>query len=114
MLHEFFERRLSGPSTWTTRAPDGNPDQVRSKFVRLVAAALRPPPFTDAWGTKHPGSANPGLTCCAPNFGSRIDYIFINSGSMASLDQVELAFTTPYGGVPLSDHRGLFARFTAK
>jgi endonuclease/exonuclease/phosphatase family metal-dependent hydrolase len=70
-----------------------------------------PPAFTDAWGVKHPGSANPGLTCCHPGFGSRIDYVFVKSSALSSLDQVDLAFDQPYQGQLLSDHRGIFAQF---
>jgi endonuclease/exonuclease/phosphatase family metal-dependent hydrolase len=70
-----------------------------------------PPAFTDAWGEKHPGSINPGTTCCYPSFKSRIDYIFVKSSALTSLDQVELAFEKPYQGAQLSDHRGLWVRF---
>lgn len=99
-----------------TTAPQVVVGDFNDWYASLAVSAIKagPPAFSDAWGTKHPGSANPGLTCCAPSFGSRIDYVFIKSASIASLDQVELAFTTPYGGVGLSDHRGLFARFSAQ
>lgn len=71
-----------------------------------------PPAFTESWGAKHPGSTSPGLTCCYPSFGSRIDYIFVESSALTSLDQVELAFDQPYQGLPLSDHRGLWVQVT--
>lgn len=71
-----------------------------------------PPSFTEAWGTKHPGAANPGLTCCYPSFASRIDYVFVKSSALSSLDVVELAFDQLYQGAPLSDHRGLYVQFT--
>ena len=70
-----------------------------------------PPAFTDSWGTKNPGSVNPGLTCCYPNFGSRIDYVFVKTSALSLLDKVELAFDAPYQGVQLSDHRGIFVQF---
>ena len=73
-----------------------------------------PPQFIDAWGTKHPGSAKPGLTCCWPNFKSRIDYIFHKKATLANLAKVELAFEVPHKGVPLSDHKGVFSEFYAK
>jgi len=73
-----------------------------------------PPAFTEAWGTKHPGSTDPGLTCCYPTFQYRIDYVFVRSAALSSLDQVELAFDQPYSAVQLSDHRGLFVEFSAK
>ena len=73
-----------------------------------------PPAFTEAWGTKHPGAAKPGLTCCTPNFKSRIDYVFISSKQLNSLHRVELAFDKQHQGVWLSDHRGLFAEFYTK
>ena len=71
-----------------------------------------PPAFTEAWGAKHPGAANPGLTCCHPSFASRIDYVFVKSSALSSLDAVELAFDQLYQGAPLSDHRGLYVQFT--
>jgi endonuclease/exonuclease/phosphatase family metal-dependent hydrolase len=82
-------------------------------YGSLAVSAMKsgPPAFTESWGTKHPGSANPGLTCCYPSFGSRIDYIFVKSSALSSLDQVELAFDQPYQGQALSDHRGLFVQF---
>ena len=78
----------------------------------VTAMKSGPPAFTEAWGAKYPGSASPGLTCCYPSFGSRIDYVFVKSGALTSLDQVELAFDQPYQGAPLSDHRGLFVQLT--
>lgn len=80
----------------------------------ITAMKSGPPAFTESWGTKHPGSAKPGLTCCRPSFKSRIDYVFINSAALKTLDKVELAFTAQTGGVSLSDHMGLFAEFTPK
>ena len=73
-----------------------------------------PPAFIDAWGTKHPGSTQPGLTCCRPTFNSRIDFILIKKGALSTLAQVELAFDVLVQGVGLSDHRGLFAEFWGK
>ena len=73
-----------------------------------------PPVFTESWGTKHPGSSSPGLTCCSPSFGSRIDYVFIKTAGLKSLDTVALAFDTAYSGQALSDHKGLFVSFTPK
>jgi len=73
-----------------------------------------PPAFTEAWGAKHPGASTPGLTCCHPSFSTRIDYIFVKTATLKRLDTVSLAFTQPYGGQVLSDHRGLFAAFTPK
>jgi endonuclease/exonuclease/phosphatase family metal-dependent hydrolase len=73
-----------------------------------------PPVFTESWGTKHPGSTTPGLTCCHPSFGSRIDYVFVKSTSLKSLDTMQLAFDKAYSGQVLSDHKGLFLSFSPK
>ncbi len=73
-----------------------------------------PPQFIDAWGTKHPGSSNPGLTCCRPTFKSRIDYILLKKGTLSNLAKVTLAFDVNFQGVWLSDHRGVFAEFWGK
>ena len=73
-----------------------------------------PPQFVEAWGTKHPGSSNPGLTCCRPTFKSRIDYILIKKSTLSNLTKVTLAFDINYLGVWLSDHRGVFAEFWGK
>jgi endonuclease/exonuclease/phosphatase family metal-dependent hydrolase len=78
----------------------------------VSAMKLGPPAFTESWGAKHPGAANPGLTCCYPSFASRIDYIFVKSSALSSLDQVALAFDQLYQGAPLSDHRGLYVQLT--
>ena len=73
-----------------------------------------PPAFIDAWGTKHPGSSNPGLTCCGATPKSRIDFILIKKDALSSLTKVTLAFDVKYQGVSLSDHRGVFAEFWGK
>ncbi len=73
-----------------------------------------PPAFIEAWGTKHPGSSNPGLTCCGSKPGSRIDYILIKQSALSNLTKVTLAFEVPYQGTSLSDHRGVFAEFWGK
>jgi endonuclease/exonuclease/phosphatase family metal-dependent hydrolase len=65
-----------------------------------------PPAFTDAWAAKNPGL--PGGTFGCPSPSARIDYIFVRSASLGSLDKVELLDAQPQG-VCLSDHLGLFA-----
>lgn len=77
----------------------------------LSAMKGGPPAFVDAWGAFHPGAADPGLSCCAPNFATRIDYVLVRDSTLSQFVEVELAFDQPYGGVALSDHRGLFVTF---
>ena len=87
-------------------------DWYASAAVTAMKQGL--PAFTESWGTKHPGPSNPGLTCCHPSFGARIDYVFVKSATLKSLGTVALAFDTAYSGQILSDHKGLFVSFTPK
>ena len=88
-------------------------DWYASAAVEQLKAG--PPAMVESWGNVHPGTTDPGMTCCSPDFQNRIDYIFVSRARLESYEAVELAFDQLYEGtLALSDHRGLFAAFRAR
>jgi len=94
----------------------------------LTAMTAGPPAFTDAWASKYPSKicSDPfcdknsctGTACgCTESRDSngpttRIDYIFIRSAALKTVDQAQVVFDQPYSGAYLSDHDGVFVEFT--
>lgn len=77
-----------------------------SWYTAVKTMIAGPPAFVDSWASAHPGQD--GFTIGSASPDRRIDYIFVEQGAVSSLARVELAFTQPYQGVWMSDHRGLF------
>jgi endonuclease/exonuclease/phosphatase family metal-dependent hydrolase len=91
----------------------------------ITALESGTPAFTNAWKSKYPtkmcsdslcgGGSCSGTACgCtidSSNPTSCIDYIFIRSASLKTVNQAQVVFDQKYNGAYLSDHLGLFAEF---